>query len=155
MKIINLIFISIFCIPFGLKAQIQMDVIEMKLSKLQKKSWQKIITNGKDTTSIAVLETGIWDNPVIDAKLKIKNISDSIITLYPHESYLFVTYRFEGKEYRENVNFDIEPNIIIVHEVTFEEIKKTIEKLFKQGYFERIKSLDENVVNQLSLKDVL
>jgi hypothetical protein len=108
MKIISLLFISIFCIPFGLRAQIQMDVMEMALSKLQKKSWQKTITNGKDTTSIAVSETGVWDNPVIDAKLRIKNISDSIITLHPHESFLFITYRFEGKEYRENVNFDIE-----------------------------------------------
>ena len=58
-------------------------------------------------------------------------------------------------EYNDYGYYDIEPNIIIVHEVTFQEIKKTIGKLFKQGYFDRIKSLDENVVNQLSLKDVL
>jgi hypothetical protein len=40
--------------------------------------------------------------------------------------------------------FSIEPNLIIVEEVTIVNIKKTIEKISRQKYFEKIKPIEKS-----------
>jgi len=46
-------------------------------------------------------------------------------------------------EIQEYGFYDIETNLILVNEVNEEEIVNTIKELFKQGYFNKIKSFEE------------
>ena len=55
-------------------------------------------------------------------------------------------------EFQEYGFYSIEPNLIIVNEVTKSEIIKTIEGLYRQKYFDDIKPIDSTDVQQLSLK---
>lgn len=50
-------------------------------------------------------------------------------------------------ELEEYGYFSIEPNLVLVKEVSKEQISLTINKLFKQGYFENLKPIDESCVN--------
>lgn len=51
--------------------------------------------------------------------------------------------------------FRIEPNIVIVQEVTWRNIKLTIEKLFKGKYFDNIKPIYKDLLKELKLFNVL
>jgi hypothetical protein len=88
-------------------AQVQMDVIEMSISQLKKGSNQKKITNGKDTTTIAIISSGEIDSPFIEIEARLKNISDSALTLYPNESDVYITYFFDNKLYEKKLSFGI------------------------------------------------
>lgn len=47
--------------------------------------------------------------------------------------------------------FSAEPNLVLVKEVNTEEIKKLIINLYKQKYFEGVKSLNSRTINSLDL----
>jgi hypothetical protein len=47
--------------------------------------------------------------------------------------------------------FSIEPNIVLVQEVLLTNIKATIQGLSKQGFFEKLKSLEKNNLGELNL----
>ncbi len=50
--------------------------------------------------------------------------------------------------------FDIDSNIILVKEVVVDNIKLTIERLFKQKFFDRIKPINENEIDVTHLKAI-
>lgn len=53
-------------------------------------------------------------------------------------------------ELEEYGYFSIEPNLVLVKEVSKEQISLTVNKLFKQGYFDNLKPIDESYTNNLS-----
>lgn len=53
-------------------------------------------------------------------------------------------------ELEEYGYFSVEPNLVLVKEVSKEQIYLTITKLFRQGFFDNLKPVDENSVNNLS-----
>lgn len=57
-------------------------------------------------------------------------------------------FETELKDY--NV-FSIEPNIVLVREVNYIEIKKTVVNLYKQNYFEEIRSIEKTKIRKLNL----
>ena len=50
--------------------------------------------------------------------------------------------------------YAIDPNLVLVKNVTREEIKSTLLKLWDQKYFEDLKPLDENQISKLQLKKI-
>lgn len=99
--ILSLIFQTTF-------AQFRLDIVEMNLSKLNENSYTEKITNGKDTTTIVIHESGEINSPYIGVEMKMKNITDSLIAFHIKKSSLYITYSFEGKQYRKNMDFYIE-----------------------------------------------
>jgi hypothetical protein len=61
---------------------------------------------------------------------------------------------FESK-LDEDGYFDIEPNIILVREVSLKEILFTIKKLNGENYFDKVKSIDTNLINVLEDGEII
>lgn len=106
----SIILLFIIICPSIVTAQIQLDITELIISKLEKGSNQRTITNGKDTSIVTVVTTGEWDSPYISTEMRMKNISDSILTLYPNESKLYITFRYNNELIRNNMWFQYKPN---------------------------------------------
>lgn len=107
MKLHLTIFLIIIC-PQITCAQIQMDIVEMTLSKLKKESYQEFVTNGKDTIALALIESGEYDNPFFEARIRLRNFSDSIVILYPNNAKLYISYSFEERMFKKNLSFSVE-----------------------------------------------
>lgn len=91
-------------------AQIQFDITRVVISKLEKGSNKRVITNGKDTTTLTVISTGELDSPYMSTEMKMKNISDSTLTLYLNESILYITFWYNNKQIKNNMSFRYKPD---------------------------------------------
>jgi hypothetical protein len=93
-----------------------MDILEMNVSKLRQGSNKKIITNGIDTTTVAIFESGTIDSPFIEVETRLTNKSGIEIKLCPDSSHVYMTYVFEGERYKKNMYFYYSSNKTIGNE---------------------------------------
>lgn len=91
-----------------LVAQIQMDIKKMIISQLIKNSNTKILTNGKDTTSISILTLDNPDLPCIEVNIQMKNISKDNILLCVNQGILYMSYILKDELYKEEMSFSVE-----------------------------------------------
>lgn len=100
------LFILLVCFPLLVNGQIEMNITNLTISQLEKEYYnKKEFIKGADTITIAVSLEHHSNSPYIEADIKIKNISDSSIVLIPNMSQLFILYRFEEKEYKNEMSF--------------------------------------------------
>jgi hypothetical protein len=93
-----------------MKSQLQMDIIEMTLSNLKEREKPLQLKKGNDTVSLRIYKEGEINSPYLKSKIRIKNISDSNINLYPNLSSLYILYNYEGSSYSKKMRFKIDNN---------------------------------------------
>lgn len=98
-KIKSIIFFVIFfigCVPF-IDAQVQMNVTQLVISQVKRgDSFQKTVKIGNETKIVHISRENAEDTPHLDAIVEIRNISDSLIILFPYSSKLEIIFRLDG-----------------------------------------------------------
>lgn len=84
-----------------------MDITKLSISKLKKESVYQVIDAKGDTLDIQIWKEHDKNLPLLEAEIRIKNISDTMVILYPNESKLCISYYFGGERFMENIYFYI------------------------------------------------
>lgn len=98
----------------NMDAQIKMDIKELTMNNIKKPTGTKISIIGSDTI---IRHTEVtFETPIIDALIRVTNLSDSTVVIYPKNSTLSISYKFNGNLYNSKLNFTIQKseNILIM-----------------------------------------
>lgn len=95
-----IILISFIC-SINIYSQVELNIEELKISNIKNSDIE--IINQSDTL-IEQTEDDVT-MPIIETLFKLKNISDTVIVIYPKDISLYVSYRYKGELYTNKLKF--------------------------------------------------
>lgn len=96
-------------------AQLRMDILDLKIYQLDNNNEYPIVGHLGDTLSLKITQEHNQDSPYIEADIRIKNISDSNVNIYP-DSKLFITYKYDKRKRDKNMYYIIQEKDNNLHE---------------------------------------